>query len=216
MKQQRLEAEGVTNVFIKQLEQNVSIDLKRVIEAAAITDAKVTALAAESERALTLVPSESEKFAAKVAADKSDMDSRAETFRLAGVSLESKLSEVLGKIKATLAEADAANLIQSESTRATLAKILEHDAEMRDLNKRDLALIEAKFTEIDAARATTTTTTGATAGPSADPMQGRDDWQGQTLGRPNTGGSLPDQLGAEAASCVTRRGWDFATPTISK
>ena len=87
VKQQRLEAEGVTNVFIEQLKQNVSVDLKRVMEAAAITDAKVTALAAESERALTLVSSESEKFAAKIAADKGDMDARAETLRLAGVSL---------------------------------------------------------------------------------------------------------------------------------
>ena len=83
VKQQRLEAEGVTNILIEQLKQNVSVDLKRVMEAAAITDAKVTALATESERALTLVSSESERFAAKFAADKNDMDARAETFRLA-------------------------------------------------------------------------------------------------------------------------------------
>ena len=190
VKQQWLEAEGVTNVYIQKLEQNFNNDMERIIEAAATTDARVTALVAESERALTLVSSESEQFAAKVAADKNEMDSRAETFRLAGVSLESQLSEGLGKIKAAQAVADAADLIQSESTRATLAKILEHEAEMRDLNKRNIALIEAKFVEIDLARATAT---GAAAGASADPMQEHDDWHGQTLGRPNTGASFPDQ-----------------------
>ena len=119
-KQQRIETERAVNLFIKQVQDTINTDLQKIIAGVASTDAKETQLAAESERALTLVSAESEKFAAKVAADKTEMDSREETFRLAGVKLETQLSEGLGKIKAAQAAADAANLMQSESTRAAI------------------------------------------------------------------------------------------------
>ena len=144
---------------------------------------------------MRLVFAESEKFAAKVAADQSEMDAKAESFRAAGAGLEAQLSEGLGKIKTAQAAADAANLIQAESTRNSLAKLLEHDAEMRALNEQNISRITAKFWEIDAARA------AAAAAAPVDPLQQRDqaglDWQAGRLGRPNTG--IPRRRG------VTRR-----------
>ena len=120
VKQQRLEAEGVTNRLILQMQARIDSGMSQIAAAAVATDAKVVALSAESERCLTLVKGESERFAEKVAADKGEMDTRAETFRVAGARFEAQLGEGLGKIRAAQAEADAANLIQSESTRTSL------------------------------------------------------------------------------------------------
>ena len=206
--QQRYESEGVMNLQIKGMQDTINADLQKIVAGVASTDAKVVELAAESERAMKMVSAESEKFASKVAADKTELDSRKESLRLAVVALEAQLSEGLGKIKSAQAAADAANLMQSESTRATLAKILEHEAEMRELNKKNIALIEAKLAEIDAARATAA---GAAAGVPTDPMQRRDDWQGQSLGRPNTGmplsgeGFVPEVSGPRRPICEIRK-----------
>ena len=86
VKQQRIETEGVVNLAIKQVQDSINNNLARIAEGVASIDAEVTTLAAESKRALKFVSAESEKFAAKVAADKIEMDSRAETFRLAGAT----------------------------------------------------------------------------------------------------------------------------------
>ena len=83
VKQQRLEANGVTNRLILQLQERVDGGMIQIAKAAEATDAKVLALAAESERCITLVKGESEKFAEKVAADKVELDTRAEAFRVA-------------------------------------------------------------------------------------------------------------------------------------
>ena len=80
----------------------------------------------------------SEKSAAEVAADMAEMDVKAESFRAAGAGLEAQLSEGLDKIKAAKAAADAASMIQAESTRSTLPKLLEHDANVRALNKHNI------------------------------------------------------------------------------
>ena len=218
MRQQGLETEGAVNLVIKGVQDTISADLQKIIVGVAPTDAKVTEFKAESERALKLVSAESGKFAAKVAADKMEMDSRAETFRLAGVNLEAQLSEGLSKIKAAQAAADATSLMQSESTRATLAKILEHEAEMRELNKRNIALIEAKFAEIDAARVTATkrrrecrptrcsgaTTGKATVSDASTPAR-LSAARGLSLSR------LEAEPPYMRATEVTRRRWGFAT-----
>ena len=154
VRQQRYESEGAVNLIIKGVQDTINADLQKIIAGVASTDSKVMELAAESERAMKMVSAESEKFASKVAGDKTEMDSCSESFRLAGVALEAQLSEGLSKIKSAQAAADAANLMQSESTRATLANILEHEP----------------------------TATGAAAGVPIDPMQRRNDWQRQSLG----------------------------------
>ena len=94
--------------------------------------------------------------------DQAEMDSKTESFRAAGAGFEAQLGEGLGKIKAAQAAADAANLIQAESTRNTLTKLLEHDAEMRSLNGQNIARSTAKFAEVEAAQATAV---GAPVGP---------------------------------------------------
>ena len=101
------------------------------------------------------------------------------SFSTAGAGLEAQRSEGLGKIKAAQAALDAATLIQAESARNTFAKLLEHDANMHALNEQNISRMTAKFEEIEAAR------TAATA--AIDRLQRRDDWQGQSLGQPNTG-----------------------------
>ena len=166
VRQQRYEYEGAVNLMIKGVQDTINADLQKIIAGVASTDAKVMELAAAYERAMKMVSAESEKFAGKVAADKTEMGSRSEPFRLAGVALEAQLSEGLSKIRSAQAAADAANLMQSESTRATLAKILEHEAEMRELSKWNIALTEATFAEIEAARVTV-------AGSPIDPMPQR-------------------------------------------
>ena len=144
-----------------------------------------------------MVLAESEKCSAKVATDQAEMDSKTEMFRVVGAAFETQLSEGLSKIKTTQATADAANLIQAESTRNTLAKLLEHGAEMRALNEQDLFQIAAKFAEIDSVRA-------AAAGLPVDPLQQRDqaglDWQAGRLGQ--TGIPQPPR----ACRCCGRTG----------
>ena len=100
-----METEGAVNLVIKGVQDTINADLQNIIAGVASTDAKVMELAAESARAMKLESAESEKFAGKVAADKTEMDSRAETFHLAGVALEAQLSEGLSKIKSAQAAA---------------------------------------------------------------------------------------------------------------
>ena len=134
-KQQRLEAEGVTNRLILQLQEGVGGGMIQIAKAAEASDAKVLALAAESERCITLVKGESEKFAENVSADKADMDTRSEAFRVAGARLEAQLSEGLGKIRAAQVEAEAANPIQSESTRTARQDLRARDGNAREQPK---------------------------------------------------------------------------------
>ena len=68
------------------------------MEQASVTIGKVELLTEESGRAMRLVLAESEKFAAKVAADKAEMDVKAESFRARGAGLEVQLNEGLDKL----------------------------------------------------------------------------------------------------------------------
>ena len=106
-------------------------EVQKLMAAAETTNAKVELLGQESGRAMRLVFAESEKFAAKVATDQAEMDSKTESFRAAGAGLEAQLSEGLGKIKEAQAAADAGNLIQAESTRNT------HTREASGARRRD-------------------------------------------------------------------------------
>ena len=83
-----MRSDGYASVQFNNLEDALKSEVPKLMDQAPVTDGKVELVTEESCRAMRLVLAESKKFAAKVAADKADMDVKAESFRTAGAGLE--------------------------------------------------------------------------------------------------------------------------------